>query len=196
MKIDRLSPETYKQGMCLSVVETEEAGQSKLEVLLPQAGVLFQYSSKIHFIFKNKRRADGILFVKSAKRWDLFVIELKKTVKPKEWQKIKEQWHGAWLHAMALSGVLGASLSGNIRFVVAFQNDRIIKESPNPVFLKMSGKTFPQGVVEWGKGKVVLEELGEVAFEKVQLDERGEGIFRVLEVGSKPTQWRREPCLR
>jgi len=178
VKTNRLSSESYEKGSSLCVIETEETGQSTLKVELPQEGILFQYSHKIHFIFKNKRRADGILFTKSETGWDLFVVELKKTVKTKEWRKIKEQWHGAWLHAMALSGVLEAPLSKKIRFVVAYQNERVVQESPDPVFLKMVGRKMPQEVLEWRKNKAELDELGEVSFEKIRLDECGTGVFR------------------
>lgn len=175
MKIDRLLPGVAEQGCCLTVAEKEPEGEAKLQINLDREGVLFRYPHDIHFVFANRKRADGILFVSGDEAaWDLCIVELKKTVKPKEWKKIKEQWHGAWLHALALSGVLEAPLSGKITFMAACREDRIAENSPNPVLLKRGGPDL-EAYEEWQKGQALLRELGLVAFKKIDLDEEGMG---------------------
>ena len=77
------------------VRETEESGEAELTLHLARNGVLFQYPHNNNFIFSNKKRADGILFLQRENDWEVMIVELKKTVKAKEWMKIKEQWHGA-----------------------------------------------------------------------------------------------------
>lgn len=136
MKIERIAESCYVEGTELYAEEKEETGKARVKIKLPEKGFLFQYDHRIGFVFKHKKRADGILFAKTSEDWNLLIIEIKKTIGSSEWKKIKEQWYGAWLHTKALSGILEISFLEKVRFVVAYEKERIIGGSADPVLLK------------------------------------------------------------
>lgn len=177
MKLERVEKTAATEGTNLEVLETEESGYARLSLDLGGKGVLFQYPQNNNFVFSNKKRADGILFLQRENGWEVLIIELKKTVKMKEWMKIKEQWHGAWLHALALSGVLEVSFIRPPRFLVAYRKDGIDENAPDPILLKSPENA--QAFFEWGDGRAVLNEIGEVLFEKAPLDEEGRGSLHI-----------------
>ena len=177
MKRERVESTAATEGTKLVVRESEESGEAELTLHLARNGVLFQYPHNNNFIFSNKKRADGILFLQRENDWDVMIVELKKTVKLKEWMKIKEQWHGAWLHALALSGVLEAPFPQPPRFLVAYRKDGIDENAPDPVLLK--SPEYTRAFIEWREGHAALNEIGEVTFEKARLDEAGRGSLHI-----------------
>ncbi len=177
MKRERVESTAATEGTKLVVRESEESGEAELTLHLARNGVLFQYPHNNNFIFSNKKRADGILFLQRENDWEVMIVELKKTVKLKEWMKIKEQWHGAWLHALALSGVLEAPFPQPPRFLVAYRKDGIDENAPDPILLK--SPEYALAFIEWREGRAALNEIGEVTFEKAPLDETGRGELRI-----------------
>lgn len=177
MKLERVRRTAATLGRQLVVKEAEEGGEAELTLHLTRDGVLFQYPHNIDFIFSNKKRADGILFVQADKCWELLIVELKRTVRHKEWMKIKEQWHGAWLHALALSGLLEAPFTRTPRFLVAYRKDAIGEDTPDPVLLKSPENAL--AFKEWTEGSAVLNEIGSTTFEKARLDESGKGEVQI-----------------
>jgi len=119
MKTERFQKEAWSQGRQLKAIEKANDGFAEMTLNLKTIGVLFQYPPNTSFIFSNLKRADGILFQQEeGNRWGITLIELKKQVKSKEWCKIKQQWHGAWLHAKAIAGVLEIALSDKVQCVI------------------------------------------------------------------------------
>jgi len=174
MKLDRVETDAATKeaaGGKLVVIEREESGEARLTLNLKCEGVLFQYSHNKSFVFSNKKRADGILFFQEESGWKVLIIELKRTVKAKEWSKVKEQWHGAWHHALALSGVLEAAFTRPPRFLLAYRKAGISEDSADPVLLKEPEAAL--AFIEWNNGLAEIEEIGAIAFEKVPLDENG-----------------------
>lgn len=183
MKIDRISKDYYSIGTELWAEEKEQTGKARIKIKLPDEGILFQYDHKIAFLFDHKKRADGIVFAKNSEGWALFILEIKKTVGDTEWRKIKDQWYGAWLHAKAISGILELDFPKNVSFVVAYEKERLVKESSDPILLKVQiqenrpeeGKKY----LEWTQSKAELSEIGDVSFKKISLKD-GEGLFEPI----------------
>ena len=175
MKIDRISKDYYSIGTELWAEEKEQTGKARIKIKLPDEGILFQYD--------HKKRADGILFVRNSEGYALFILEIKKTVGDTEWRKIKDQWYGAWLHAKAISGILELDFPKNVSFVVAYEKERLVKESSDPILLKVQiqenrpeeGKKY----LEWTQSKAELSEIGDVSFKKISLKD-GEGLFEPI----------------
>ncbi|SMG13598.1 hypothetical protein [Dethiosulfovibrio salsuginis] len=183
MKIDRISKDYYSIGTELWAEKKEQTGKARIKIKLPYEGILFQYDHKIAFLFDHKKRADGIVFAKNSEGWALFILEIKKTVGDTEWRKIKDQWYGAWLHAKAISGILELDFPKNVSFVVAYEKERIVKESSDPILLKLqTQENHPEEskkYLEWTQSKAELSEIGNVSFKKITLND-GEGLFEPI----------------
>ena len=82
-------------------------GQADVEVSLSNPCILFRdlENRKLKY-FKNNKCADYVLFEYQGQNWIVHIFELKKTVKTKEWEHIKQQFSGALQNALALAGVL------------------------------------------------------------------------------------------
>lgn len=180
MKIDRIQPEYYQQGSSLTVKEMVEDGFAELELKLPKDGVLFQYKQQIQFVFQNRKRADGIVFYPDGKgTWAVLLVELKRTVNTGKWESIKLQWHGAWLHSIALAAVLDIKLSGRVDVMAGYREHVMDANMTDPILLKVRGSDFIANS-EWRIGIVQLQDVGSVAFHRCQLNEQGLGEFFVV----------------
>jgi len=173
MKIDRLFPDYCWQGTSLTVREMAEDGYAELVLQLPKNGLLLQYKPNLQFVFKNRKRADGIVFYPVGDTaWGMLLVELKRTVNSgKKWQDIKLQWHGAWLHGIAIAAVLGIRLAGRVEVMVAYRNHHMGAQLPDPILLKQNIDDATQAQTEWATGKVDLPELGQINLHRQQLDE-------------------------
>lgn len=180
MKIERIQADYFSQGASLTVKEMAEDGFAELALLLPQNGLLLQYNSNIQFIFKNRKRADGIVFFPDNKGvWVVLLVELKKTVTPKNWDAIKLQWHGAWLHAIALAAVLDIKLSGQVEVMAGYRQHKMGSNMTDPILLKSGGSVF-NADCDWHAAKVQLPEVGHVTLHRCQLDAQGYGSFALI----------------
>ena len=102
------------------------------------------------------------------------LIELKKQVTFGKWPQIKQQWHGAWLHALAIAGVLEISLTEKVQCVVGYRTEKLGQNNPDPILLKAHSGS-QSTLREWETNSAELHELGQVQFMPVQLDENGYG---------------------
>ena len=173
MKIERLLPDYCWHGTCLTVRETAGDGYAELILQLPMDGVLFQYNPNVQFVFKNRKRADGIVFYPLTDgSWGMLLIELKRTVNiGNKWQDIKSQWHGAWLHGIAIAAVLGIRLAERVEVMVAYRKHNMGSQLPDPILLKQNINESAQAQTEWITGKVNMPELGQIILHRQQLDE-------------------------
>lgn len=177
MKLDRIDPNYVKHGLKLVVEETTDEGFAELTIALPADSLLFQYKQQIQFVFSNRKRADGIVFSPDGEgRWNLLLVELKKTVGAKNWESIKQQWHGAWLHAIALAGVLELELSGRVEVMAGYRKNVLGQNATNPVLLKSPGD-FLEANTEWCNERVCLPELGITRLYRCELNEQGLGEY-------------------
>jgi len=180
LKIDRLIPDYYKQGTNLPVYEMTEDGYAELLLELPESSLLLQYKPNLKFIFKNSKRADGIVFFPFEKgAWGLLLVELKRSVNSTgKWEEIKLQWHGAWLHGLAIAGVLGIKLSERVDVMVAYRTHHMGENMPDPILLKQNIHQAPAAQTEWITGFVNLPDLGRVRLHRQQLDQQtGKGSY-------------------
>ncbi len=183
MKLDRLQPEAFAAGSSLTVVETKETGTAALVLSLPSESLLFQYKANATFVFRNQKRADGIVLQPTDSGWQALLVELKRTVRPKSWGIIKLQWVGAWHHALALAGVLEVNLTPKAELMVGYQRAVMGRATTDPILLKMTidpvvAKDQHEALVayeEWETGQARLDDLGCLAFIKVALDDGGNG---------------------
>jgi hypothetical protein len=173
MKVDRLLSAYCWQGTSLTVREMAEDGYAELVLQLPKDGLLLQYKPNLQFVFKNRKRADGIVFFPvNDKAWGVLLVELKRAVNSgNKWQDIKLQWHGAWLHSVAIAAVLGITLAGRVEVMVAYRNHHMAEQLPDPILLKLNIADATLAQVEWASGRVNLPELGPTTLHRQQLDE-------------------------
>lgn len=182
MKTERINPAYFWRGSNLTVREMAEDGFAELALQLPQDSLLLQYKPNLQFIFKNQKRADGIVFFPvNDTAWGLLLVELKRTVNSgQKWQDIKLQWHGAWLHAVAIAAVLGIKLSGRVEVMVAYRAHHMGDQMPDPILLKQNTNGANQAQTEWRTGSVHLSEVGHVTLHRQQLHhETGKGSYAV-----------------
>lgn len=171
MNLQRFQNEHFWQGQVLQIKETTEEGYALLELHLPEDAVLFQYKQQVQFIFSNRKRADGIVFFQDGDdQWGMLLVELKRSVNSGKWDSIKQQWHGAWLHATAIAAVLGIRLSGRVEVMVAYRQQHMGDASPDPVLLKGNIENMATTHSEWMTGLVDLEDAGTVRLHQQALD--------------------------
>jgi hypothetical protein len=177
MKLDRVVSDYFNCGTELIVKETAEDGEAHLTLRFSQEAVLFQYKPNIQFVFANRKRADGIIFLPDGKgKWNLLLIELKRSIGNSTWELIKKQWHGAWLHAIALAGVLEITLTGRVKVMAGYRQAKLGDENADPILLKSGGAALTANH-EWKSGTVPVAELGQVSLHRCQLNEHGLGEF-------------------
>jgi len=173
MQIERLLPDYCWQGTSLTVREMAEDGYAELILQLPKDGLLLQYKPNLQYVFKNRKRADGIVFYPvNDGTWGMLLVELKRTVNSgNKWQDIKSQWHGAWLHGIAIAAVLGIKLAGRVEVMVAYRHHHMGAQLPDPILLKQNINDTTQAQTEWVTGQVNLPELGQTILHRQPLDE-------------------------
>lgn len=171
MNLQWFQSDCFWQGKVLQVKETTDEGYALLDLHLPKDGILFQYKQQVQFIFSNRKRADGIVFFQDGDdQWGTLLVELKRSLNTGKWDSIKQQWHGAWLHATAIAAVLGIRLSGRVDVMVAYRQQHMGDASPDPVLLKRNIDNMVTTHSEWMKGLVDLEDVGPVRLHQQALD--------------------------
>jgi hypothetical protein len=171
MKLDRFNRSCFEQGEALAVVETVEDGQARLLLKTEAKSLLFQFSANKQYIFKNPKRADGIVFFPDGPgTWGILLVELKRTVSYRTWEDIKLQWHGAWLHALGIAGVLELQLSGRVEAMVCYRHEKLSLDHTDAVLLKVPATHAFDQMNEWSARQVELEELGSTRVHTVALD--------------------------
>lgn len=106
----------------------------------------------------------------------MHIIECKRTVKNKEWNHIKEQFKGAFLNALAISGYLGINIDmNNVKLYTALRNDKLNEYlKSNPIELKSQVGRFSEfnDMFEWNEGEVILETFNKIIckHKKIQLN--------------------------
>lgn len=171
MQIDRLLPGYYCSDSSLTVFEMAEDGCVKLELHLRTGDLLLQYKSNIQFVFKNLKRAGGIVFFEAVTRsWNMLFVERKRKVNDgQKWQDIKSQWHDAWLHGIALAAMLGIQLAGRVDVLLDYLHHHMGYQLPNFVLLKQNIHQANRAQMECLVRKVNLPALGEVVLHHKQL---------------------------
>lgn len=157
------------------LTENNSEGQAELVCNVKNYTVAFLKleDKKIQY-FNHKNCADGILFEKlPTDQWIIHIIEFKRTVKAKEWFKIKKQFKGAILQATACMGILGIPNVSAIKCYTAFRYNQINEtEVEDPVIAKqMLAGDNPFTLFDWMTDKIKLDLLNkDLEHAKIQLN--------------------------
>lgn len=152
-------------GNYFELEEKSEEGSAHLTVHVKNPSILFcDLENKKLGYFLNQKCADYVIFEKRENGWFIHIIELKRTIKKKTWESIKEQFAGAIQNVFALAGVLGIEIDmSHIRLYSAYRNDKI-NDYSNPVRLRMGMQAHKNRVAvddnDWKADKITVDFLG------------------------------------
>lgn len=175
------------QNGCFQIAEREFSVQEKAKEgianIACQVGgdaIVFTIEGKKGFqSLWIKKCADAIVFEQCEEdRWNLHIIECKRTVRERNWEDIKEQFSGAILHAYAIMGILGIQQFDKIQCYTAFRTNLLDpEESPNPILYKMPEEDESLDITfdDWFNGRISLLFLDELEHHKIRLDDMGNG---------------------
>lgn len=160
----------------VTLTETSKDGKALLECNLENYCISFKKldNKKMPFL-REQSCADAIIFERLAdESWVLHIIEFKRSVDFKEWQKIKKQFCGALLRALAFGGILGISNIKKVKCYTAYCRESFAKTT-NPTLLKTANGLRPISV-DWLTDNIHLEIINQkVEHKKITLDQEGHG---------------------
>jgi len=80
----------------------------------------------------NRKCADGIIWEDLGDQcYRLHIFELKRTIKVKTWNTVKQQFHGAFLRCRMLAGLLGVTIDSRICLYSTFHKDMFASDTSN-----------------------------------------------------------------
>lgn len=142
----------------LHLAENDILGRAEIDVYLSSESILFPHvdKNKIRW-FKNNCSADNIIISNMDGSLTIHIFEIKKTIKKKQWEKIKEQFCGALPYAAGLLGIIGKDFSTvNVILYTIYANDYLSNpQQEDPLLLH-----FPinnESKKEWLKDKVNID---------------------------------------
>jgi hypothetical protein len=159
----------------VEIEEKIESGYAKVKINCDNRIVVFKNMEKKRLQnLKCKNCADYIIFEETEDGITVHILEMKRTVKEKEWEHIKKQFLGAVLNSYALAGVLETEIDERrIQFYTCYRRDLI--NSSVSMRAALANRTIKSGNAEWNSGMVKIEERGcsvkEFCHHKIQLDE-------------------------
>ncbi len=107
---------------------------------------------------KNNCSADNIIICNMDRFPSVNIFEIKKTIKKKQWEKIKEQFSGALPYAAGLNGILGSSFSpDNVVLYTIFANDYLSNPPQEDPVLSHFIPNNDELKKEWLKDKVNID---------------------------------------
>ncbi len=127
-KVGKLFLKEYVEVVENSCIITEDAdeGLTECDVILEKGILLKNLDDWKIKIFKHKKVADYcVLQPLGSGKWKLNVIEIKKSVSTKRWnKKIKLQFRGAYLYALTLMEILDIDIE-DFKFITVNNKDSI-----------------------------------------------------------------------
>lgn len=159
----------------------EKENDGKAEVTCYMKNDAFQFNLEamsLSPILKNSKCADGAIFeLINDKECLLHIIECKKKVNTKKWEKIKLQFEGAILRARAILGVLENPVRiKSVKLYTAYREDDVaIEKSATPTLLKTGVAPESQEIDEvqertdWGNQLIKILD-NEYEHKQIQLD--------------------------
>jgi len=108
-----------------------------------------------------KSCGDSIIFEFNHNIVHLHLLEMKSRITLNTWQKAKVQIHGAYLNALAMSGVLGIGDFGSVTVHIAYKEDSLHSNfNATPVVLKVGlGDHGSVDVGEWITRRVAIQDV-------------------------------------
>lgn len=174
----------------LLLEEINKSGKTELKININNPCILFKKLEEYKLGYFNSfcpNCADYIFFeyCKDYDTWKLHIVELKKTVRIKEWKKIKEQFKGAILNSLALAGYLGVHIEwNNILLYTGLRNDKINNSNDVYSIRVPSLGNMPNNleIISWNNKKIKIKLFKTFTCEhkKIFLDkETGKGIYNL-----------------
>ena len=111
------------------LVEEEEEGAATLKSRFENNAVVFHFPEKrtLPYLDSHKKAcqcADKFIFIKNSEngKWQLHILEFKKSIRYNKWKKIREQFQYGIMNARALAAFLNMEIDGII-LETAYRND-------------------------------------------------------------------------
>jgi hypothetical protein len=165
-----------------TLVETG-GGQARCNVKVSAPAILFKNLDKWELdCFKQKKCADYAMIKKSEGGYSLHLFELKKTVGPKEWLKIIQQFTGAFLRSEMIAGFLRIPLCG-VHVYTAYREEKMNVSSTIVLHSAISNGEKRECMEAWGKNSFDIHCFGErISCENNQivLDQDGNGNIEAV----------------
>lgn len=174
-RLSWLDPMHYDRGSCVEVEETTREGKALVRFTAQDELLSVRTTEKNALRYLTLQQvADGTVCQWKEGGLCLHIIELKRTVRGKNWQRIKAQFEGAVQNAQALCGVLGESRISQVTLYTGYLNDHVeYAQSANPVLNKgLVGQRGGSSLADWRAEN--LELMGHrIRHRKVPLDADG-----------------------
>lgn len=126
-----------KETVEISEKATGGAGTITFNVSLPYLAFrATDNNPPMHWLAASKC-ADGAFVLFDDEQAHLHIVELKSKLTAKEWKKVKLQFEGMLLNAMAVAGVIELSHFSSVTCYIAYAEDAIsVEKNASPVFYK------------------------------------------------------------
>ena len=188
-RLELLDKNLVKQSDCdFHLTEKDEAGKADLHLFINGSCVLFCNLEKKrteYLLLKNC--ADYVLFKITDCKGKLYIFELKRTISPSSWEKIKLQFQGAMQNALALAGLLGIEIDlQQTQLFSVYRNDKL-NDFSNPAKQRLNmhergSKSHLEDNTDWNKNDLTFDFLDTITctHQKIQLNiENGTGEYRL-----------------
>lgn len=178
-RLDWIYSDYYEFGNQVKVVEKNESG--KAEVLFESSNdllaICLSEENRLKYL-KIANVADGTVckFLDDTSI-ELHIVECKRTINTKNWEKVKLQFKGGIQNSYGLSGVLNKSVS-KVVFYTAFREDKLDNiNTTNPILIKATlGTKQKTSSQDWKSSKINILNR-EFEHIKISLDSDGKGTY-------------------
>ncbi|MDR2168709.1 MAG: hypothetical protein LBP59_01035 [Planctomycetaceae bacterium] len=107
------------------IKEEKKNGEMNLTVIMSKEFPRIDLPPKSIFFLKNQNCADAAIWEHiDGKRYRLHLFEMKRAMKPTEWQHVKMQFNGAYLRCRIIAGLLNLEIDNCIVLYSVFHNDK------------------------------------------------------------------------
>ena len=164
------------------ITEGEKEGLASLKSRFEDEAVVFHFPEKrtLPYLDREKKAcqcADKFIFIN--KKWQLHILEFKKSIKHDKWKKIKNQFQYGIMNARALAAFLNMEID-SIVLETAYRNDWNLRNQPySPTIMRgLNSSAEVKAYKEWQENIVTLEvDSVEKCFrhDKIRLDSEGNG---------------------
>jgi len=149
----------YKNGKSFILDEKEDSGKIKLNINSNNNLFAISLSHKNSIsVFKHNKVADWIVLEfldDSCQNINLHLFELKRTITDSSWQRIKEQFKGAYEHSFLLKGLFNYKINSVICYSAFIYDKLKLQNTPNPVSLRQSsGNNKKSSNLDWNNETV------------------------------------------
>jgi len=179
--------QNFKEGNQLVLEEKEDDGKAELAIVSNNYifAISLSHQNKIK-AFKHQKVADWIVLeFLNSKEVVLHLIELKRSIKTNSWQKIKEQFKGAYEHSALLKGLFDYEIKDVICYSAYVFDKLNLESTSNPILLKNSlGNDEYKSAIDWKKEKISMHNI-DFLHVKIELNLEngiGKGCYQIKRI--------------